>query len=385
MELADGAKKKIAEVDAERTRYSRNAGWMLWALVCKTFDWHPMLFADTRGTPSMQEILRAETKLLVFAHWLGEVYAYSTVVRYVGDVKAWQRLQLGVPLAALGVAFFRLPLLFKVLKREKPPKTHDKQPWEFEYFQRILAKTPGAAVTDFGQDAGGFKLCTAWTMMLLAFEQLMRMSELVTTQKPSISERNPLKVGDRRYVDSKGRDVGFDQDGRPVWPTDGACVVSCVMRMPPSKTNVVGEKDGLILPFPKGWTPSSGAAPTAAGPAMWHRDCQFPVPATHQWEVPMFGMTRWVQGGPVVVQFSQNKFMTERNKLCRATMASPCITYKKLGLHCFRVGGCNRLMDLGATGPQICAAGRWAGDCWILYARRQRAVLTELTMRMSTG
>jgi hypothetical protein len=385
VELSDGAEAQVAEVDAERTRYSRNAGWMLWALVCMTFSWDPVLFADVRGTPTMKDCLAAEQKLLVFAHWLGRDYAYSTVVRYVGDVKAWQRLQMGIPLQALGVAFFRLPLLFKVLKREKPPSTHDKKPWEFEYFGRIIAGTPGARVADFGADAVGFQRCTVWVMMLLAFEQLMRMSELVTTQKPSIAERNPLKMGDRRYIDSKEREVRFDAAGRPVMPTDGAYIAFCVMRMPPSKTDVVGVVDGLILPFPSRWTPRSRGCPTAAGPALWRRDCQFPVPVKHRWEVPMFGMQQWRVGKEKVLQFSQNKFVTVRKQLCRANMATPEIRYDKLGLHAFRVGGVNRLMDLGATGPQICAAGRWAGDCWILYARRQRAVLIELTQKMSAG
>ena len=55
----------------------------------------------------------------------------------------------------------------------------------------------------------------------------------------------------------------------------------------------------------------------------------------------------------------------------------------KAGLHAYRVGGTNRLIDIGASAPQVCAAGRWLGDCWVLYARRQRAVLDELTLKMS--
>lgn len=330
----------------------------------------------------MQDVLAAEKKLLVFAFWLSRDYAYSTVVRYVGDVKAWQRLQMGMPLKALGVAFYRLPLLFKVLKREKPPKTHEKLPWEFQFFKAILGGFVKAGVADFGSGAEGYQLCTVWCMMLLAFEQLMRMSELVTTQQPSLAERNPLKIGDRRYVDCQGRDVGFDKAGRPVMPRDGATVAVCIMRMPPSKTDVVGLVGGLQCPFPPGWTPASRSAPAAVGPAMWRRDCQFPVPLSEKWVTPMFGMQQW-QSGRDVVQFSQSKFVTIRNKLYRA--ARPVVRYAGLGLHAFRVGGVNRLMDLGATGPQICAAGRWAGDCWILYARRQRTVLLELTMKMSAA
>ena len=383
MELGDGAKTQIAQVDAARTQYSRRAGWLHWALICMMFKWEPLLFVGASSPPTLQECMAEEMRLLVFAHWLGRDYAYSTVVRYVGDVKAWQRQCTGIPLEALGVTFFRLPLLFRVLKREKPPKTHDKRPWEYEYFVRIARKTTGALVADFGRCEEGYELCTVWVMMLLAFEQLLRLSELVTTQVASIAQRNPLMMADRRYIDTKGRTVSFDHAGRPMMPADGATIDRCIMRMPPSKTDVVGTVDGLILPFPKNWRPDSKGAFTAAGPAMWRRDSQFPVPKEFWASTHLFGMRQWSRRGGESTLMTQTKFVSTRNKMCRKGMASPEIRYERLGIHAFRVGGCNRLMDLGASGPQICAAGRWAGDCWILYARRQRAVLTELTLRMA--
>merc|ERR1740138_1903224 len=162
--------------------------------------------------------------------------------------------------------------------------------------------------------------------MLLAFEQLMRLSELATTPVPSVAQRNPLRLSDRRYVDSRGRDVAFDERGRPVLPSGGVTVERCVMRMPPSKTDVVGAVDGLVLPFPKGWTPSCTKSPTAAGPALWRRDCQFPVPLEYQPAVPLFGMEAWARGGREVVQFSQQRFRTVRNQLCR--LARPAVRYQ---------------------------------------------------------
>ena len=116
---------------------------------------------------------------------------------------------------------------------------------------------------------------------------------------------------------------------------------------------------------------------------MWRRDSQFPVPKEFWASTHLFGMRQWSRRGGESALMTQTKFVSTRNKMCRKGMASPEIRYERLGIHAFRVGGCNRLMDLGASGPQICAAGRWAGDCWILYARRQRAVLTELTLRMA--
>ena len=41
---------------------------------------------------------------------------------------------LGVPFQALGVVFFRIPMLFKVFKREKPGKKRTKLEWKFEFF-----------------------------------------------------------------------------------------------------------------------------------------------------------------------------------------------------------------------------------------------------------
>ena len=118
---------------------------------------------------------------------------------------------------------------------------------------------------------------------------------------------------------------------------------------------------------------------------VWYMQRTAPVPREHAKEVPLFGMKAWSSSHPRVVQISQHKFVSVMHQLCNG--ASPVIRYKdggNLGLHCFRVGGANRLIDIGASAPQVMAAGRWMGDCWILYARRQRAVLDELTCRMST-
>ena len=58
------------------------------------------------------------------------------------------------------------------------------------------------------------------------------------------------------------------------------------------------------------------------------------------------------------------------------------IRYKDLGDHCFRVGGVNRLQDIGAGPAEIMALGRWSSVVWQLYARRQRHGMRALTKRM---
>ena len=117
---------------------------------------------------------------------------------------------------------------------------------------------------------------------------------------------------------------------------------------------------------------------------IWHMQCAAPVPRNRAGEVPLFGMSAWSATHPIVIQISQHKFVSVMHQLCNG--ASPVIRYKvggNLGLHCFRVGGANRLIDIGASAPQVMAAGRWMSDCWTLYARRQRAVLVDLTCQMS--
>ena len=78
---------------------------------------------------------------------------------------------------------------------------------------------------------------------------------------------------------------------------------------------------------------------------------------------------------------------TQHHKLRKALIkaADPhghTIRYKDLGDHCFRVGGVNRLQDIGAGPAEIMALGRWSSVVWQLYARRQRHGMRALTKRM---
>jgi hypothetical protein len=96
-------------------------------MFCYKFALQPVLFTNPAIVPNADKVLEVETQLLLFAQWLYNDHASSTVVRYLGDVKAWHRDRvLGVPFQALGVVFFRIPLLFKVFKREKPGKKRTK-------------------------------------------------------------------------------------------------------------------------------------------------------------------------------------------------------------------------------------------------------------------
>ena len=86
--------------------------------------------------PTARQIGEAEWKLLLFGTWLHKAaYASGTIVNYVGAVKKWHELAIGLPDRAVGVVFYRLPLLFRVVKRLNPAKIRDKRPWEYEYLE----------------------------------------------------------------------------------------------------------------------------------------------------------------------------------------------------------------------------------------------------------
>jgi hypothetical protein len=328
----------------------------------------------------LQAILEAERRLLLFSRWLARSYVSSTVFKYVSDVKALQRSYNGVPLAALGVAFHRLPILFRAMRREAPGGTREeKAPWEVGMFeQQREGQGAGSSCGLFADSGKGrakataFEKATVDCVQALAFEQLLRLSELVRTGVATNAETYPLTWGDVEFLGAGGHILPWSEQGEPL-----GCPVLLVLRMPPSKKDRIGTGE-LRCPFPEGW--QEGAALNAAGPKLWRYARRYPVARNKAAVTPLFREKEGKKGAPVS-RLSKSRFTRAFNVLCRE--ASPPIVYSQFGIHCFRVGGMNRLMDLGATAPQICALGRWSSDCWQLYARRQRKQLVNLTARMS--
>jgi hypothetical protein len=297
----------------------------------------------------------------------------DTVVKYVGDVRRAQHAWIGMPLEAMGVSFHRLPALLKLLRKERPGGKRDKAPWSCDYFSDI--RSGAGAKSGKGQFPGCPKQRrereTVFTVMLVAFEQLLRLNEVVNTGKNTAASRDPLFLSDLSFVDNLGRQVPWHRYSNPAM---------AVLRMPPSKTDQQGVKfDALRMPFPMGWRQGSG--PNAAGPALWRYVLGRGTLEKERGTRPLFEVPG-TQGRPGK-SLTHTIFSRVFKELC--DMAQPRIDHRAFGLHCFRVGGMNRLLDLGATAPQICALGRWSSDCWKLYARRQRAALVGLTEKMASG
>jgi hypothetical protein len=341
--------------------------WVIFAVMM--MKWPLSLFPEVK-VPTLQETLGAEKKLLLFGRWLSKDYASSTTVQYIGEVRKAHISWLGVPLASMSVTFHRLPMLFRMLKREKPGNKRVKTPWEYENFGKVRRAYGVAADKGYyGAGETGFRLATVATCMYLAYEHLLRLNEVVRTQTGTAADKDPLQWDDVQFWDASGELLGWDTEGRPL-----GLPSLMTMRMPPSKTDQLGlRQEVLRSPFPKGW--ENGAALNAAGPAMWRYMRQYPVRRERAGYTPLFRQERT----ECSARLTKAVFMTAFHKLCRKAG----IQYSAYGTHCFRVGGVNRLMDLGATAPQICALGRWQSDCWQLYARRERVRLEGLTAAMS--
>ena len=331
----------------------------------------PLMLFDSREVPTQDQVLRAEQKLLLFCRWLGRAYVGDSVVKYVGDVKRAQRRWLRVPLQTLRVDFSRLPLLLKILRKERPGSKREKTPWPTDGFARVRAGAGPLGVYgvfDWVKREERLERETAYVAMLVAFEQLLRMDELVDMGKGSAAASDPLMLSDLTFVDANGLEVKWEQ-----WQAPNAAE----LRMPPSKTDQQGTKfDTLRMPFPEGW--EEGAAPNAAGPALWRYVLRRAVPTKDRGCTPLL-MIKHKNGPPRRITLTI--FNRVFKALCEA--AQPKLNAGDYGLHCFRVGGMNLLMDLGASAPQICAMGRWSSDCWKLYARRQRKQLAQLAERMA--
>ena len=86
----------------------------------------------------------------------------------------------------------------------------------------------------FAKDKDPYLMVVAWEVIKLAFEQLMRLAELVTTKLALVSMRNPLKWCDVAYEDVQVDVLGYDGRGRPL----GVPVIAR-LREPPSMISVI--------------------------------------------------------------------------------------------------------------------------------------------------
>ena len=356
-------------------------GWWLIFTHCIFLCSHLLFPALTvLRTLSLDEIVSAEVKLLVFATWLHRDFASGTTMQYVAHVKDAQRRWMGgISLEALGFRAFRLPLLFSVFKREKPPAIREKTAWTPALSQKILLTLGWARLQSCLPAFWAtipYHVFAAWLIMVMAFENLMRLAELAESCPPSTSDRMPILVAH----------VSFFAGDDLVPPTSNGApdfaflyvITHCVILMPPSKSDPGGSKDPLAMPM------------ISAGHARWFSTAYvvwwflftFPVDKAFADVTPLFRSPRGF-GAALQARITIPAFLKSFRGLCKQAD----IQYSVFGTHCFRVGALNLLAALNVPVTQIAAKGRWASDCWKVYARKNALHLLRVstTMLMVVG
>lgn len=362
----------------------------------------PLLLFYAVESQSVQNIITAEDKLMCFARYLARDYKASTVIKYCNDVIQAHATWLGVPFKTLGVMFYRLPLMFKWVRKANPSKKRTKRPWERQWFEHLrkgwasqkfqkkyVEASKGTQLRDIANPflksmASNYDVALTYTVMVLAFEQLLRASEVLRTPVPSVSEYDSLNFGDLVGVKFNGASVYLvnkfwndsDRSGEPTF----AEFKEVHLRMPPSKCDI---NPNITLRLAVNADQPDDVKLASAGFVLLALMYTYAanVPA-HQAlaDVPLFRGKNVLPPLRMTVM-TTSRFLSQMRILCR--LARPEVWYSGLGLHCFRVGGCNRLIEMGATVAQIMALGRWASICWELYARNDSDALFALSQAMS--
>jgi hypothetical protein len=372
----------MGQAHAPRTIAGRRSGLRHWALFTLLMGWKVRLF-DSVEEQNARAIVAAEGKIMCFARYLARDYKSATVIKYCHDVQAQHMRWIGVPLKALGVVFYRLPLLFKWAKKVSPGKVRTKRGWESSWFQAVRQGwLQGRQLFDACR--ADYEKGLVYVIMVLAFEQLLRLSEVTRTAVASVSEYGTIMVRDAVGITFEGERVPLSEkfwqntmaNGDPSF-TDFEEVQ---LKMPPSKCNMSG---GGVLRCPVNAAVHEVARCRSSGFVLltfMAAHVTEKVPTELTGVVPLF-RERPVLPPATVGVLRATRFMSVMRQMCRA--AQPEVWYTGLGMHCFRVGGCNRLIELGASVAQIMALGRWASACWELYGRRNSATLLQWSSRMA--
>ena len=221
----------MGEVYAPRTIAGRRSGLRHWAhFACNLMGWDLLLFQQP-VEQSVDSNLTAE-------------------IKYCYDVQSAHLTWLGAPLKSLGAVFFRLPLLYRWVKRQSPSSVRVKKPWEAAWFFQVCSGWLGDR-TLFGAMSADYEKAAVYTIMVLAFGQLMRASELTRTPVASVSEYGTLMVSDAIAVRRDGSLCTlagrfwqrYGADGAP----DFSEFTEVQLRMPPSKKDPTGRNSALRL------------------------------------------------------------------------------------------------------------------------------------------
>ena len=371
MELEAALLEAFRERYATTTLTSQDVGVKHWIIFhAKVLRSTNYLLIPLHVSPPTSESLReAEYKLLLFAMYLSRSYPGSTVGQYIFHVKARHYFWLGfTDFRQFETAFFRLPILLRVLNKRSPGPSRVKKPLTKNVLRQLWVSIGPLFLSR------DFECMVFWGVCTMAFQQLLRLNEVVLMTVKSQANKFPIPVSDITFFDSVGNLV--PKPGAAIRFLSGAAcdqayksavawesiVAFAVVIAPPTKADPTAKNDPYYLPM------SAGEAKFLCPCwVLWRMLAAFPVPAHGEQQTALFRASP----KPLAKQIGYAAF----HKLFRAACRKANVQYAGYGKHCFRVGGLNALQDAGCSVPQLMAMGHWKSDAWTVYARRSRLSL----------
>jgi integrase len=317
-----------------------------WRSFCQRIGRPSVRVLPERAGSSLES---TEEDLLCFIAWLARSHASTTVAQYFGHVKALAAKQIGkVSLAKAGIRFDQADLAVRILKARRPPTSKPKVPFTLTHLRRLWkAIRPKHEAADFSARA-------LWAVCTLAFQQLLRLNEVVDTGKQSAASLHPFRVRSLSFLAASGATVPKPTSRRDARARMGSAVAAA-LRMVPSKADQAGKNPPLQL----AQAPGSEVHLSPCW-ALWQLQAAFP-------RSPSAPLIPNYPGS--IAQMSNKTFQKAFRSACQRAR----IRHSQFGLSAFRVGGASRLQEIGAGEAEIQAAGRWSSEAWRIYVRQAPA------------
>jgi hypothetical protein len=364
VELSHEAAEILGARYAPATIASMKVGEKKWRAFCQqVLRRHSMnvlpAFPAARTAAAMEAV---EHDLLCFIAWLARSFASTTVAQYYSHVKALAAKQIGMlTLTSAEISFERADMAVKILKIRRPPVSKPKVAFTIVHLRRLWAATKSRFFD------GDFEAMAMWAASTLAFQQLLRLNEVVDTGRKSAASSKPFLIGSITFRNANGSTIP-----RPTSAADAlareSTVAGASLKMVPSKADQAGKNPPLQLPIGQGQAKSLSPCW-----ALWRLMGSFPVSGPGFTRKPLISNGLRSAGMITIATF-----MRAFKAACRRAR----IQYSQFGLSAFRVGGASRLQEVGAGEAEIQSAGRWSSEAWRTYVRRSTSKGHKWATRM---
>ena len=329
----------LAAATIDGTGGLKTTGVRWWLKYC-VFARNVLPFTRLSAASPLAEKIEAEQLLMDFAIWLalfrpsGRVISARSIKKYISHVRAWHRRTFRTELCG-DLDYSAVNDLMRGVCRlvAQPPR---RERWGVR--TQDLARALSLHLAGPGAEAAN------WAAALtVAFCGLLRGAEFALQP----GQRFDASLPPEEQPHLMRSDVSFRRDA------SGAEYVVLMMR--PAKGQPGRGKEVPLLLGGGG----SLLDPVAALRRLWAAD---PVPPGELARTPLF--RTGVRGVPLTVKGVRDTV--------RLLMGSLGLDPRRFGAHSLRIGGASAGLAAGMSAAALRAAGRWASDVYLLYARASK-------------